>query len=137
MNQALRVMMMDDGKELILMSREQSSMVSTWSEMLCLNKVSSSKWSIGIYSYEILGSIYELIPEEKRLYDEDGRIIAPDEVDGKAVFGLEDGEYVQTDELVLREEGVEFDASSLQIARDTSERTVGKNVRKSNVHGNG
>jgi hypothetical protein len=100
-----------------LMSREQSSMASTWNELLCLNKIGNRKWSIGVYSYNVLGSIYDLVPEDK-LYDEDGELIVHDEWEGKKVLGLEGGEYLQTDELVLREEGVEFDASSLHVDRD-------------------
>lgn len=109
---------MSEEEHIILMTREQSSMVSTWNEMLCLNRLASGKWYIGVYGYEVLGSIDDLVPEDERQYDEDGRIIVPDEIDGRRVLGLEDGEYVQTDQLVEREIGVEFDATDVEAARD-------------------
>ena len=57
-------------------------MASTWNELLCLNKIGNGKWSIGVHSYDILGSIYDLVPEDK-LYDEDGELIVPDEWESK------------------------------------------------------
>ena len=100
---------------IVLMSREQSTMASTWSEMLGIEQLENGKWRIGIYCHNWLGSISDLIPEDQ-LYDEDGELRVPTEWNGKKILGLADGEYLETEEIVSRDNGVEFDVSSLQLA---------------------
>jgi hypothetical protein len=51
-----------------------------------------------------------------QLYDEEGELRVPKEWEGQKIRGLGDGEYLETEELLCREEGVEFDASSLHLA---------------------
>lgn len=98
------------------MSREQSTFVSTWNEMLGVEKLKGDKWRIGVFGYDLLESIYDLVPEDQ-LYDEDGEIKVPTEWDGRKIRGLADGEYLETDELVLANQDiVEFDVSCLQRA---------------------
>ncbi|MDI2078362.1 hypothetical protein, partial [Bradyrhizobium sp. Mp27] len=77
----------------------------------------TGKWYVGIYGYKRLGNIYDLIPEDQQVYDEDGRIVPPKELNGRPVFDVKD-EFVLTDELVERKEGVVFDVATLEIARD-------------------
>ena len=107
---------MEDNAVQILLSREQSSMVSTWDEQLGLVQVAEKIWKIGIFAYQWIGSIYELIPESQR-YSDDGELLVPSTWDGKKIIGIADGEYLQTDELVTSDY-LEFSASALKKARD-------------------
>ena len=99
----------------LLLSREESSMVSTWTNHLGLSKISEKTWRIGTYGYNWLGSIYDLVPEDQ-LYDEAGELVIPDEWEGHKVLGLADGEYLETDELVSSDY-VDFTQSQIKIAR--------------------
>jgi len=100
----------------LLLSREQSSMVSNWGEHLGLVHISDTVWKLGTFGYEIVGSIYDLVPEDQR-YDDDGEFVIPESWEGKRIIGLEDGEYLQTDELVAAND-IEFTASQLKMARE-------------------
>lgn len=100
----------------LLLSREQSSMVSTWAEQLGLVRDSENIWRIGTFGYQWLGSIHELVPESQR-YTEDGELVIPETWDGKRIIGLADGEYLQTDELVTSDD-LEFTAATLKTARE-------------------
>lgn len=100
----------------LLLSREQSSMVSTWDEQLGLVQESDKRWRIGTFGYQWLGSIHELVPESQR-YTEDGELVVPETWDGKKIIGLADGEYLQTDELVTSDD-LEFTAATLKTARE-------------------
>jgi hypothetical protein len=108
---------------IILLVREQSTMVSSWNEMLCLERLPKGKWTLGVYGYEWLGSINDLIPEDE-LYDEDGKVKVPDEYEGHRIRGLADGEYLETDELVQdpNAENITFDRSSLGLVREYTAR---------------
>ena len=97
----------------ILMSREGSSMASTWTEHLCVS-CSDGKWLIGEYGYNWAASIDD-IPEEER-YTDDGELKIPEFWDGHKVLGIADGEYIETDELVERGNDVEFYAGDLDKA---------------------
>lgn len=99
----------------ILMSREGSSMASTWTEHLCVSCI-EGKWLIGEYGYNWAASIDD-IPEEER-YTEDGELKIPEEWDGHKVLGIADGEYIETDELVERGNDIEFTESELKKAID-------------------
>lgn len=99
----------------ILMSREGSSMASTWTEHLCVSCL-DGKWLIGEYGYNWVASIDD-IPEEER-YTEDGELKIPDEWDGHKVLGIADGEYIETDELVERGNDIEFTENELKKAID-------------------
>ena len=105
-------------KPKLLMSREQSTMVSSWNEMLGVEELKGGKWRIGVFGYKVLESIYDLLPEDQ-LYNEDGEIKVPTEWDGQKIRGLADGEYLETEELMsANEDSEEFYASSLQVALD-------------------
>ena len=104
-----------DEKVTLLLSREESSMVSTWTNHLGLSKISEKIWRIGTYGYNWLGSIYDLVPEAQ-LYDDAGELIIPNEVNGQKIIGIADGEYLETDELVSSDY-VDFTPSQIEIAR--------------------
>jgi hypothetical protein len=99
----------------ILMSREGSSMASTWTEHLCISCL-DGKWLIGEYGYNWAASIDD-IPEEER-YTEDGELKIPEEWDGHKVLGIADGEYIETEELVERGNDIEFTENELNKAID-------------------
>jgi hypothetical protein len=103
----------------ILLSREQSSMVSTWEEYLGYFQKSEKLWCIGTFRYDWLGSIYDLVPESRR-YSDEGELVVPEEWDGKKITGLSDGEYLQTDELVSVDD-MSFTAATLKKAREFCE----------------
>lgn len=94
------------GEIKIVDSIEQSTMASTWTEHLCLHRIAARKWCLDIRSFEIVGETHEF-------EDEDGEL--PDEIDGQAVVGAEDG-YVTVYNLVLHSDDYpiyefdEFDA---------------------------
>jgi len=72
---------------MILASREQSSMVSTWTEYLCLQRDEAGAFKLFTGQYEALAERDQFFNEETDEYD------IPEEIDGKAVVGLED-DYV-------------------------------------------
>ena len=102
-------------KPFILLTREQSSMVSTWTDHLCVS-VDSGRFTIGIYMYEILGSIYELVPEDE-LYDEQGNMVFPAEINGQEVIGLADGEFVQIENLLESGPSLQFSSDQVEDAK--------------------
>ena len=81
----------------ILLSREQSSMASTWEEHLGFEVIDENTFRIGTFGYNWLS--LEVIPEDQR-YDENDEIIIPEEIDGHKINGLVDGEFLETDELI-------------------------------------
>jgi hypothetical protein len=98
---------------IILMTREGSSMASTWNEHLCVS-YTDGKWLIGEYGYNWAASIDD-IPEEER-YTDDGELKIPEEWDGHKVLGIADGEYIETDELVERGNDYEFKKNEIEKA---------------------
>ena len=88
-------------------------MASTWTEHLCVSCL-DGKWLIGEYGYNWAASIDD-IPEEER-YTEDGELKIPEEWDGHKVLGIADGEYIETDELVERENDLEFKNNEIEKA---------------------
>lgn len=66
--------------------------------------------------YEILGSIYELVPEDE-LYDEQGNMVFPAEVNGQEVIGLADGEFVQVENLLESGPSLEFLSDQVEAAK--------------------
>ena len=100
----------------ILLSREKSSMVSTWTEMVGFFQSKDGDWVLGNCGYEIIGSIYDLLSEEQ-LYADDGFQI-PEEVNGIKVHGLADGEYLESEEIIFPDDTVTFNKESYQKAVD-------------------
>ena len=97
----------------LLLTKKLSSMVSTWEEHLGFQQISERRWRIGTFVYNWLS--LDAIPEDDR-YSENGELLIPDEIDGRKIRGLVDGEYLETDELIARDE-VEFGVKDLKLAR--------------------
>ena len=76
---------------IIITSKEQSTLASTWTEHLCIHKSADGKWCIDIRGYEVAG-------EASEYEDDEGNL--PDVIEGLSVVGTEDG-YVVVDNLVL------------------------------------
>lgn len=87
-----------------------------WSEHLCLLR-DEDHFYLATCRHETLGSIYQLIPEE-RLYDEDGELIVPKTYKGKRVVGLEDNEYLLSSSLWEESRSPSFDKNSLDAAEN-------------------
>lgn len=109
----------DENPVLLLASREESSMVSTWTNHLGLERLAEGRWRVGTYGYELIGSFYDLVPEEQ-WYTEDGELAIPDFWEGHRIIGLADGEYLETDELVTADYA-DFMADQLEIASEFCE----------------
>ena len=76
----------------IIASREQSSMVSTWTEYLCLQRDDDEGYKLFTGQYEALAEREQFFNEETGDYD------IPDEIDGQVVVGVDD-DYVVGGEL--------------------------------------
>jgi hypothetical protein len=100
----------------ILLSREKSSMVSTWTEMIGFFQEKSGDWILGNCGYEILGSIHDLLTE-KQIYSDEGFQV-PDEVNGVKIHGISDGEYLESEEIIFSNETVIFNKANFQKAVD-------------------
>ena len=87
----------------IIASREQSSIVSTWTEYLCLEPISTVRYRLFTGRYELLAELSAFYNEETEEYE------LPEEIDGKSVQGFDD-EYVVGGELQYfdDEHAVEF-----------------------------
>jgi hypothetical protein len=73
---------METGFPKILASRECSTMASTWTEYLRLNKGDDNSAVLEVCQYEVLGQMQG---------DEEGNPILPPEIDPKDVVRIEDG----------------------------------------------
>jgi len=102
--------------KITLMSRECSSMASSWTEFLCFERLSPGRFSIQLCGHEILGFAHDLIPADE-LYDEDGEMVIPTELNGQAV-SLVDGEFLASDVFVEDPacDPVEFGSDELERA---------------------
>ena len=91
-----------------LAEREQSSIVSTWTEFLTLSSGQSKKYLIASAGYEALAEIHEFFNEDKDDYDE-----IPEEINGQKVVRIE-GEYIVGGPLIVNSDysGLEFDDPS-------------------------
>ena len=114
----------------ILLEREKSSMVSCWTELLCIESLEARRWLLFTGAHEWLGSIYELVPEDER-YDENGEMVVPEFHNGQRIIGLADGEYLETDEIVVGNDGsCEFGPEELDKAAEYC-RNAGWDTQKS------
>lgn len=113
----------------VLMSRESSSMSSTWSEYLCIERLDSEKFAISTCTYQVLGSVYELIPEDT-LFDANGDMVIPNELNGQAVW-LDDNEYLMGGPLteVPSCDPVQFSPDDLERALEFCRQTEWTNER--------
>lgn len=100
---------MDAGKIKIIDSREGSTLASTWSENLCLKRVSQTNFELFVGGYEVVGETSEFFDEKTGVEE------IPDEIDGYPVQGVEDG-YVIGGEIVKNEEYGELQFSDFKAA---------------------
>jgi hypothetical protein len=98
-----------------LAAREASSMSSIWTEILALEKLSTGNWQLHQGRLEILGSIYDL--EESKIYDDDGNLVPPKSYQGQRIIGLEDGEYLLTNNFSSEISSEKFFAGNHTIYR--------------------
>ena len=87
----------------ILMSNEFSTMMSTWSEYLCLERT-EDQVVLSSRGYEVLAELSQYAVETE---DGDTEYKIPDFIDGQPVVGQED-EYIVGGELVLHDDGAEI-----------------------------
>lgn len=80
-------------------AKESSSMSSTWTEILALEKHDGGNWQLHQGGLEIVGNIYEL--DEDKIYDDDGNLVVPKSYKGQRIVGLGDGEYLLTNNFVI------------------------------------
>lgn len=100
-------------------SIEQSTMVSNWTEYLCLHRSPGLRWRLDIRGFEVVGESHEY-------EDEDGEL--PDTIDGWDVVGTEDG-FVIINNLVLHSDAYptyEFDKIDVENAEWCTEETKTK-----------
>jgi hypothetical protein len=81
------------GELVVLGTEENSSMVSTWKEFVCLQRLSDARFELSVRGYEVLGEASGYRDEET------GEYHLPSEIDGSTVVGVED-EYVVGGSLV-------------------------------------
>ncbi len=99
-----------------LLSREKSSMVSTWTEMIGFIESENGEWVLGNCGHEILGNIYELLSVEQLNADDGFQI--PEEINGVKVIGITGGEYLESEDVVFHDETVTFNRDNFQKALD-------------------
>ena len=86
----------------VLAEREESTMVSTWTEHLCLTKGTTKAYRLFTGQPEVLGGRDEYFNEESGEYE------LPESIDGKPVVGTMD-DFVIGDELISNGDEVEFE----------------------------
>jgi hypothetical protein len=89
---------MKKGETIVIDQREQSTMASTWTEYLVLEKISPTKFLLDIRGWGYLGEISDFDLKE----DEHGGLVIPEEINGQYIDSVEDG-FVYGGELVKRE----------------------------------
>jgi hypothetical protein len=100
----------------LLLGREQSTMVSTWIEILALLKTSTGKWKLSTGGLEWVANIHDIVPTDD-LYDEIGNLNIPEVHEGQRVVGVDDGEYLVADRFVGNDFSNEFDEENLLVAK--------------------
>jgi|688.fasta_scaffold546969_1 hypothetical protein len=79
---------------IFIAAKEMSSMTSTWTEILALEKLNDENWQLHQGRLETIGSIYDLY--EDKIYDKDGNFVLPKSYKGHRIVGLADGEFLLT-----------------------------------------
>lgn len=97
--------MVDD--PVILQSREASSMVSTWTEYLCVTNVKPGKARLEVCMYEALAEFDST--------DDDGNEIAvPETYDGKRVIGVDDGYLIGGELMALDDKTITYTRDDIE-----------------------
>ena len=97
------------GETRIISSREGSNPASTWSEDLCLKRVSDNEFELFVGGYEVIAEVSDFFDEET------GEEEVPEEIDGHPVQGIEDG-YVIGGEILKNEDDGEVQFSDLETS---------------------
>lgn len=79
---------------IFIAAKKLSSMTSTWSEILALEKHNDGMWQLHQGKLEIIGSIYDL--NKEKIYDKDDNLVLPKSYKGHRIVGLSDGEFLLT-----------------------------------------
>lgn len=69
----------------IIETIERSTMASTFTESLCLEKINNNQFRLFLGGYEVIGEVSDYFNEE----DNEEKI--PEQIDGQTVQGVEDG----------------------------------------------
>ena len=95
---------MSDDEFRVLLRAEFATPASSWTEHLCVQRV-GDQIVLSSCGYGILAELSQLAVE-----DADGNVgyTVPDFIDGQAVVGIEDGEYVIGGELVPQDDDAEI-----------------------------
>ena len=97
------------GATRIISSREGSSPASSWSEDLCLKRVSDTEFELFVGGYEVVAEVSDFFDEET------GEEEVPEEIGGHPVRGIEDG-YVIGGEILKNEDDGEVQFSDPEIS---------------------
>jgi hypothetical protein len=90
---------MEIGEIHIIDKSEESTMTGSWTEYLCLRKVSVEIFELSVRGYMILDEIEKYYDEETDVYS------YPDEIDGWSVMGTE-GVYIIGHNLINQSDNV-------------------------------
>ena len=109
--------MSDEDGFRVIMKGEFATLVSSWTEYLCLAKRGDG-YVLMRCGYEILAPV-----SDYAVVDESGDVLdyeLPEEIDGQAVVGVEDGEFVIGGELVPQDDDAkcDLDPEDLNGVRD-------------------
>ena len=96
-------------------AKEMSSMDSTWTEILALEKLNDENWQLHQGRLETIGSIYDL--DEDKIYDADGNLVLPKSYGGHRIVGLADGEFLLTNNFQSEISSQHFIAGDHKIYR--------------------
>ncbi len=108
--------MTEDQDFRVLLKGEFSSVASSWTEHLCLQR-SGDHVILSSCGYEVLAEVQPFGVENA---DGDVEYELPDTVDGKTVVGIEDGEYVIGGDLVPHDDDAEItlEPGDIEAARE-------------------
>ena len=108
--------MTEDQEFRVLLKGEFSSVASSWTEHLCLQR-SGDHVILSSCGYEVLAEVQPFGVENA---DGDVEYELPDTVDGKTVVGIEDGEYVIGGDLVPHDDDAEItlEPGDIEAARE-------------------
>jgi hypothetical protein len=100
---------MEIGDIKIIASRKGSTPASTWTENLCLKKITNTEFELFVGGYEVVAEASDFYDEET---EED---VIPDEIDGYPVMGTIDG-YVIGGEILKNEDDGEVRFTDFETA---------------------
>jgi hypothetical protein len=90
-----------------LAAKEMSSMVSTWTDILALERIEPGQCRLHHGGLEIMGSVNE-IESGRTNIDVNGHRVAPKQYKGQRVVGLADGEFMLSNKFYAEESSEPF-----------------------------